>query len=193
MDETGSDYTPAHAGPPRRGLFQRPASATADTRVIEEELGITRALQRTIDARLEQGLRTLEEQATVLMREIASEVWRASGSDARPEQERIVSLLSRDQAIRSLIASSDERFQTLAVRSMRLEDHLGEMAQATRATREAMESSTKAIRQIADSPSLRGAGRTAHRGDIQPPRRARPHGERDHPAAGPGARRPHRA
>jgi hypothetical protein len=156
MDETGSDYTPAHAGPPRRGMFQRPASVTADTRVIEEELGITRALQRTIDERLEHGLRTLEEQATVLMREIASEVWRASGSDARPEQERIVSLLSRDQAIRSLIASSDERFQTLAVRSMRLEDHLGEIAQATRATRETMESSTKAIRQIADSPSLRG-------------------------------------
>jgi hypothetical protein len=155
MDETGSEYRPEHAGTPRRGFFQRPES-TADTRVIEEELGITRALQRTIDARLEHGLRTLEEQATVLMREIASEVWRASGSDARPEQERIVSLLSRDQAIRSLIASSDERFQTLAVRSMRLEDHLGEMAQTTRATKEAMEASTKAIREIADSPSLRG-------------------------------------
>lgn len=156
MDETGSDYTPAHAGTPRRGFFQRAESGVPDTRLIEEELGITRALQRTIDARLEQGLQALEEQATALMREIASEVWRASGSDARPEQERIVSLLSRDQAIRSLIASSDERFQTLAVRSMSLEDHLGEMAQATRATREAMEASTKAIRQIADSPSLRG-------------------------------------
>jgi hypothetical protein len=127
-----------------------------DTQVIEEELGITRALQRTIDARMEEGLRTLEEQATVLMREIASEVWRASGTDARPEQERIVSLLSRDQAIRSLIASSDERFQTLAVRSMRLEDHLAEIAQATRVTRQTMEASTQAIREIADSPSLRG-------------------------------------
>lgn len=156
MDETGSDYRPEHAGTTRRGFFQRPEPAEADVQVIEEEMGITRALQRTIDARLEQGLQTLEEQATVLMREIASEVWRASGADARPEQERIVSLLSRDQAIRSLIASSDERFQTLAVRSMRLEDHLAEIAQATRVTKQTMEASTNAIREIADSPSLRG-------------------------------------
>ena len=37
------------------------------------------------------------------MREIAAEIWRSGGADARPEQERIVSLLSRDQAIRSLL------------------------------------------------------------------------------------------
>jgi hypothetical protein len=128
----------------------------AETGSIEDELNITRALQRTIDERLEEGLRSLEEQATVLMREIAAEMWRASATDARPEQERIVSLISRDQAIRSLLASSDERFQALAVRSRALEDHLSEIAQATRATRQTMEASTTAIRQIAESPQMQG-------------------------------------
>jgi hypothetical protein len=128
----------------------------AETSSIEDELNITRALQRTIDERLEEGLRRLEEQATVLMREIAAEMWRASATDARPEQERIVSLISRDQAIRSLLASSDERFQALAVRSRALEDHLSEIAQATRATRQTMEQSTTAIRQIVESPQMQG-------------------------------------
>ena len=67
-----------------------------------------------------------------------------------------MSLLSRDQALRSLIASSDERFQSLAVRSARLEDHLNELAEAARASREAMEASAAAIRDIADSPTLQG-------------------------------------
>ena len=128
----------------------------AENGSIEDELNITRALQRTIDERLEEGLHALEEQATVLMREIAAEMWRASATDARPEQERIVSLISRDQAIRSLLASSDERFQALAVRSRALEDHLSEIAQATRATRQTMEASTTAIRQIAESPQMQG-------------------------------------
>ena len=90
------------------------------------------------------------------MREIASEIWRASGSDTRPEQERIVSLLSRDQAIRTLIASNDERFQSLALRSARVEDTVSAVADNGRATREAIESSLHAIREIADSPTLQG-------------------------------------
>ena len=67
-----------------------------------------------------------------------------------------MTLLSRDQAIRSLITSSDERFQTLAVRTARLEDHLGDLAESERRTREAMEASATAIRDIAGSPTLHG-------------------------------------
>ena len=157
MAETGTEYTPEHSsGAPRRGLFRRPDSPTQDPSMTVEEHRVAEALQRTIDERMEQGLRQLEEQATVLMREIASEMWRAGGGDARPEQERIVSLLSRDQALKSLIASSDERFQSLAVRSARLEDHLNELAGSARATREAMEASAAAIRDVADSPTLHG-------------------------------------
>ncbi len=163
MAETGTEYTPEHSsGAPRRGLFRRPESPTQDPSMTVEEHRVAEALQRTIDERMEQGLRQLEEQATVLMREIASEMWRAGGSDARPEQERIVSLLSRDQALKSLIASSDERFQSLAVRSARLEDHLNELAGSARATREAMEASAAAIRDVADSPTLHGRGHRAH-------------------------------
>src|SRR4029453_11434131 len=91
-----------------------------------------------------------------LMREVASELWRSSAKDVRPEQERIVSLLSRDQAIRSLIASSDERVQALSTRAGRGEDALTDLAETGRATRDAMESSASAIREIADSPTLHG-------------------------------------
>ena len=113
-------------------------------------------MQRAIDDRLEDGLRAIEEQATALMREVATEIWRSSARDVRPEQERIVTLLSRDQAIRSLITPRDERFQSLAVRTARLEDHLNDLAESDRHTREAMEHSADAIREIAASPSLHG-------------------------------------
>jgi len=157
MTEIENEYTPEHAsGAPRRGFFRRPEDPAQDPSMTSEERRVAEALQRTIDERMEAGLRTLEQEATGLMREIAGEMWRAGGSDARPEQERIVSLLSRDQALRSLMATSDERFQSLAVRSARLEDHLNELAEAARASREAMEASAAAARDIADSPTLQG-------------------------------------
>ena len=169
MVETGPEYTPEHApapGGPRRGLFRRPPTITipdatippppAAPRLTEEERQVAQAIERTIDERVEQGIQALQEQATVLMREIAGEMWRASGSDTRPEQQRIVSLLSRDQTIKSLLASSDERFQALAVRSARLEDNVQELAETGRVTRDSMEAATAAIRAIADSPTLRG-------------------------------------
>ena len=120
------------------------------------ELELADPLQHAVDDRLEEGLRAIETQATVLMKEVAREVWRASSKDVRPEQERIVSILSRDQAIKSLIASSDERFQALAVRGARLEDHLEELAVSERRTREAMEAAATSIREIAESPTLHG-------------------------------------
>lgn len=111
---------------------------------------------RSVADRLDDGLRGLESRAAELMREVATEIWRTSSKDVRPEQERIVTLLSRDQAIRSLISSSDERFQSLAVRTARLEDHLAQVTDSARRTREAIETSAKAIREIADSPSMHG-------------------------------------
>ncbi len=157
MEEHGSTYEPEHgSGTPRRGLFRRSDDTSAQPRLSADELQLVATVQRAIDDRLEDGLRAIEAQATALMREVASEMWRASGADSRPEQERIVSLLSRDQAIRSLITTSDERFQSLAVRSARLEDHLGELAETGRATRDAMETSVYEIHQILESPTLQG-------------------------------------
>jgi hypothetical protein len=120
------------------------------------EYRLADALQRAIEDRLDDGIRTIEEQATALLREVATEVWRSSAKDVRPEQERILTLLARDQAIRSLISSSDERFQSLAVRTARLEDHLNDLSESERRTREAMEHSAEAIREIASSPTLHG-------------------------------------
>jgi HPt (histidine-containing phosphotransfer) domain-containing protein len=140
----------------RRGLFARRDPSPAEPTMTDTDLRLAETLQRAVDDRLEESLRTIEEQATGLMREIATEVWRTSARDVRPEQERIMSLLSRDQAIRSLVASSDERFQALAVRTARLEDHLQEYVASTKVTREAMEASVDAIREIADSPTLHG-------------------------------------
>jgi hypothetical protein len=139
-----------------RGLFARrePSLAEPTMTPTEEHLAIT--LAEAVDERLEEGLRTLEEQATALLREVATEVWRTGAKDVRPEQERIMTLLARDQAIRSLITSSDERFQTLAVKTARLEDHLNDLTDSERRTREAMESSAEAIREIATSPTLHG-------------------------------------
>jgi ribosomal protein S15P/S13E len=120
------------------------------------EYRLAETLTRAVEDRLEEGFQAIEEQATALLREVATEVWRTSSRDVRPEQERIVTLLSRDQAIRSLIASSDERFQSLAVRTSRLEDHLEEVSRSSRETRAAMEASAVAIHEVASSPTLQG-------------------------------------
>ena len=158
MDEQGPTYQPEHAGAPRRGRFRRdtPAPAASEPMMTPSEHRMVEALQRSIDERLDGVLGMVERQTTDLMREVAAEVWRASATDVRPEQERIVSLLSRDQAIKSLMASSDERFQSLAVRSARLEDDLLELATQGRATREAIEASVEAVREIAESPAIHG-------------------------------------
>jgi hypothetical protein len=147
---------PARAGARRRSpLFTRQPEPEPTVLSPEEE-EIASALTNAVDERIEEGLQALEDQATLLMKEVATELWRSSAKDVRPEQERIISLLSRDQAIRSLIASSDERFQALSTRAARVEDALGDLAETGRATREAMESSVASIRAIADSPTLHG-------------------------------------
>jgi uncharacterized protein YukE len=147
----GPSHRPDDAGIWRRRRRPEPAPEPLLT-PTEHRLADT--LQRVIDDRLDEGLRAIEDQAMALMREVATEIWRASARDVRPEQERIVSLLSRDQAIRSLIASSDERFQALAVRTARLEDQLRDAIEQGRRAREAMEAAAAQVRRIADSPTL---------------------------------------
>ena len=85
---------------PRRSLFRRLEHHEDEPLMTSGEHRISASLRRSIDEQLEEGLRALEEQATALMREIATEIWRAAGNDTRPEQDRIVSLLSRDRRSR---------------------------------------------------------------------------------------------
>ncbi|MDP9301711.1 MAG: hypothetical protein M3P43_12595 [Actinomycetota bacterium] len=156
MSTSGSSPSAEEPGLLRRGFFPRREPVQTEPVISEPEARLAELLQRAVDDRLDEGIRAIEEQATGLMREVAGEVWRSSAKDVRPEQERIVSILSRDQAIRSLIASSDERFQAIAVRSASLEDHLQELTDSERRTRAAMEATAHAIREIADSPTLHG-------------------------------------
>ena len=137
-----------------RRRFRRAEPVPAEPLLTPTEFRLADTLQRAVEDRLEEGLHAIEEQATGLMREVATEIWRSSSRDTRPEQERIIAMLSRDQAIRSLIASSDERFQALAVRTARLEDHLHEVSESGRATREAMQAAADKIREVAQSPTL---------------------------------------
>jgi uncharacterized protein YukE len=149
--DTGTTYPPEGPGAPRRGFFaRRPDPASQFTHAAPK------TLEGAVEERLDAGLRAIQEQAAALMREIASEMWRASGTDVGPEQNRILSFLSRDQAIRSLIASSDDRFQVLAVRTARLEDALAELAENGRLVREAIQLSAQSIHEVANSPTLQG-------------------------------------
>ncbi len=152
--DTGTTYTPEGPGAPRRGFFaRRPDPVSHSTHAAPN------TLEGAVEERLDAGLQAIQEQAAALMREIASEMWRASGTDIGPEQDRILSFLSRDQAIRSLIASSDDRFQVLAVRTARLEDALAELAENGRLTREAIQLSAQSIHEVANSPTLQGVER----------------------------------
>lgn len=147
---------PEDPGAPRRGLFaRRPESSSLSVSDAQDPVRVV-SLDQAVEIRLEEGLHRIEDQTAALMREVASEMWRGSGADTGSEQDRIINFLSRDQTIRSLIASSDERFQTIAVRTARLEDSLSELAESTRAVREAIQLSADAIREIANSPTLHG-------------------------------------
>ena len=154
MQET-TPATPPEVQGRTRGLFPRRSAIPVPHDPPPRET-FRGSIELLLDERLEDGLRAIEEQAAALMREIASEMWRASAADARPEQERIISLLSRDQAIRSLIASSDERFQSLAVRTARLEDSLAETAESSRSMRASLADSARVVHEAANSPMLQG-------------------------------------
>ncbi len=123
----------------RRGLFAGREHGNPDdvlddaARRVEQLMG---SQQATIQRQLEEGMHRIQTTASSLMHEIASEVWRTAGGDKDDARSAILAELSRDQAIRSLIAHSDERFQALAVRTARLEDTLNHVAESMQATRD---------------------------------------------------------
>jgi ABC-type transporter Mla subunit MlaD len=154
MQGSGSAYPPEGSGP-KRGLFPRRNRSEAQPLPPGLE-DLIATYQRGVEERLEEGLRAIQQTAVSLMHEIAAEMWRASSGDVRDAQSQILSLISRDQAIRSLIAHSDERFQALAVRTARLEDTIAELAESTRALKEVLARGARALAEAASSPALRG-------------------------------------
>jgi hypothetical protein len=152
MDQSNPSPSPEGTDRARsRGIFSRSA-ATADA-AFEAEMA---SYQRAMEDRLETGLQAIQQSADSLMHEIASEVWRAAGGDKDQVGSRILQELSRDQAIRSLVAHSDERFQDLAVRTARLEDSVTSLAEDTRAARAALAGSVQALEQAVGAPAVAG-------------------------------------
>src|SRR6478672_8573482 len=150
--------TEEQSGVLKRGLFPRreQREAPADPPPTQDEARLDDMVRTAIDERMQAGLAQMEGSAASLMREIAGEIWRSSAQDVRPEQERIMSIVAKDQTVRSLLATSDERFQAIAMRTSRLEDNLGDLAESERRTREAMEDAAKSIQEISQSPTLHG-------------------------------------
>jgi hypothetical protein len=139
MDEPVPSPSPEDERVGRRGLFAgRPTKTSTDVpkgagpRVDE----LLTAYQATIQRQLEDGLRRIQTTASTLMHEIAAEVWRTAGGDKDEVRGRILHELSRDQALRGLIAHADERFQALAIRTERLEETLNHLADSMRGARE---------------------------------------------------------
>jgi hypothetical protein len=137
----------------RRSLFggrpeqPEPPSPTAGltpSAAERAEVVIT-AYQEMIQEQLDEGLRAIQHNANTLMHEIAAEVWRSADGDKEAVGASILQELSRDQAIRALIAHSDERFQALAARTGRLEDTMNMLAETVRAAKEQIAQSADAL------------------------------------------------
>jgi hypothetical protein len=106
------------------------------------------AYHARIERRLEEGLSAIQQTANALMHEIASEVWRTAGADKDEVRSRILQELSRDQALRSLIAHADERFQALSLRTGRLEDTLNMVAESVRSAKDELAESVGSLGEI---------------------------------------------
>lgn len=156
MQLPGSSSSPeGHDRARRRSLFSRTANETPPTPSDSRAEALVSAYQQIVMERLEDGMRAIQQTANTLMHEIAGEVWRSAGGDRDEIQAKILESLSRDEAVRSLIAHSDERFQSLAVRTARVEDTLNQLAEQTRAARDALDRGADALADTAGSPAVR--------------------------------------
>lgn len=141
----------------RRSLFgSRPESPAQPpglpASAAERAEAVIASYQEMIQEQLDEGLRSIQHAANTLMHDIAAEVWRTAGGDRDAVGSSILQELSRDQAIRGLIAHSDERFQALAARTGRLEDTMNLLAESIRAAREQIERSAEALADAPTSP-----------------------------------------
>jgi hypothetical protein len=140
----------------RRSLFggrpepdpPSPAAGLTPSAAERAEVVIT-SYQEMIQEQLDEGLRAIQQSANSLMHEIAAEVWRSAGGDKEAVGASILQELSRDQAIRALIAHSDERFQALAARTGRLEDTMNMLAETVRSAKEQIARSADALTESA--------------------------------------------
>jgi hypothetical protein len=137
MNESGLPGSSDTAGDPKRRLFSSKRSASPSLGDPRLEAVIASSHQ-AIAERFEESLRVVSDNALATMRQVAEEVWHATGTEVKDLKERILRDLSRDQAIRGLVAHSDERFQALDVRVARIEEGMWRVDQAATAIQEAL-------------------------------------------------------
>src|SRR2546423_2286224 len=137
MTQSGLPGTPGTSGEPKRRLFTKApeAPSIADPRIE----AMISASHRVMMERLEEGLEAIEETASSLMREVANEIWKATGGASDELPTRILERITKDQALRGLIAHTDERYQSLDVRIGRIEEGLGTGDRAAKTLGELME------------------------------------------------------
>jgi hypothetical protein len=93
-----------------------------DTDAVHDRIDeVLQTYRIQIAERLEEGLREIQDRTVALIRDIATEVW-ADGDLGADLQERVLGILSRDAALRGLIAHSDERYQALDLRLQSVSD-----------------------------------------------------------------------
>jgi ABC-type transporter Mla subunit MlaD len=149
----------------RRSLFggrpepepRSPTAGLTPSAAERAEVVIT-AYQEMIQEQLDEGLRSIQHTANTLMHEIAAEVWRSADGDKEAVGATILQELSRDQAIRALIAHSDERFQALAARTGRIEDTMNMLAETVRTAKEQIARSADALAESGGAASPLGVG-----------------------------------
>ncbi len=137
MNESGQSGLSGMAGDPKRRLFSSRRSASPSLGDPRLEAVIATAHQ-AIAERFEESLRVIADNALATMRQVADDVWHATGTEVKDLKERILRDLSREQAIRGLIAHSDDRFQALDVRVARIEEGMWRVDQAATAIKEAL-------------------------------------------------------
>ncbi|MFL5797034.1 MAG: hypothetical protein ACJ77A_03755 [Actinomycetota bacterium] len=124
------------SGGARRRLFSRGGSAPPPLDPgLESEV---RSAHHAILARFERGLSDIEANARSVLREAAEDAWQGTEEELKTLREQITRDLSRDQAIRGLIAHADERYQSLDVRVGRIEENLSNVERAATALTDAL-------------------------------------------------------
>jgi hypothetical protein len=109
---------------------------------------IVTAYQQMVLERVDQGVAHMQQQATRLMSEIATEVWRTVGPEAGENlSDRVLGLLARDDTVRGLISHSDERYHALDVRIQRMEAGLRMVAEKLKQSHLALVSDMEGMRQ----------------------------------------------
>jgi hypothetical protein len=137
----------------KRRLFPHEQDTPAERGPIDTA-ALNATIERIVSARLGDAVDAIQQTASSVMHEIAAEVWRTAGGDKREVQAKILENLARDDAVRGLIAHSDERFQALAVRTGRLEDILERLSHDTEMATEQLQRSVVALDTAVAQPAL---------------------------------------